>query len=255
VADPNLRKLTLVVFVLIVMGTQFAFSQCPITVTLGNATVEPCSLQRISIPVYMNNTCGVGGFEFRICTTQRAWLTFQPGDPQAADTIGSRISNWRMFSANVHAGADSQIIVTGIATMPPDTHTVFLPPGDGLIFTIHMNYNNNLICDSSQALAFTRGNVSDPSGNILYDSVTLNTDYVYVLAGRCGNNPRGDINCSGQFNGLDVTYLVAYLKGLGPGFCCLCSGDANHSGSVNGIDVTYMVGYFKGFNPPPDPCN
>jgi hypothetical protein len=72
----------------------------------------------------------------------------------------------------------------------------------------------------------------------------------------------GDVNNSGTFNGLDVTYSVAYLKGgPPPPYPCECTpghtwyvaGDVNASCSFNGLDVTYMVAYFKG-GPAPNPC-
>jgi hypothetical protein len=58
--------------------------------------------------------------------------------------------------------------------------------------------------------------------------------------------PAGDANSSGQTNGLDVVYLVAYFKGEVPAPDPLLAGDANGSCSTNGLDVTYLVNYFKG---------
>jgi hypothetical protein len=72
----------------------------------------------------------------------------------------------------------------------------------------------------------------------------------------------GDANGNDAFNGLDVTYSVAYFKGgPPPPYECECtpgntwyvSGDVNQSCSFNGLDVTYMVAYFKG-GPLPHPC-
>jgi hypothetical protein len=60
----------------------------------------------------------------------------------------------------------------------------------------------------------------------------------------------GDANNSGTLNGLDVVFLVNYLKGLGPAPSPLLCGDANGSCSVNGLDVVYLVSYFKGGPPP-----
>jgi hypothetical protein len=72
----------------------------------------------------------------------------------------------------------------------------------------------------------------------------------------------GDVNGSDSYNGLDITYSVAYLKGgPAPMYECECtpgdtwyvSGDVNNSCSFNGLDVTYGVAYFKG-GPGPQPC-
>jgi hypothetical protein len=60
----------------------------------------------------------------------------------------------------------------------------------------------------------------------------------------------GDANNSGAVNGLDVVYLVNYLKGYGPPPDPFLAGDANGSCTVNGLDVTYLILYFKGGDPP-----
>ncbi|OGC89805.1 MAG: hypothetical protein A2W25_02880 [candidate division Zixibacteria bacterium RBG_16_53_22] len=74
----------------------------------------------------------------------------------------------------------------------------------------------------------------------------------------------GDANGNGAFDGLDVTYSVAYLKGLGaaPPNSCECpphgpvyaAADANGDCQFNGIDVTFMVAYLKGVGSAPRSC-
>jgi hypothetical protein len=56
----------------------------------------------------------------------------------------------------------------------------------------------------------------------------------------------GDANGSGIVNGLDVVFLVNYLKGQGPAPDPIQLGDANGDCVTNGSDVVYMVNYFKG---------
>ena len=65
----------------------------------------------------------------------------------------------------------------------------------------------------------------------------------------------GDVNDSGDFNGLDVTYSVTFFKGGTPppyqcegtfGNVWFVAGDVNGNCSFNGLDVTYMVAYLKG---------
>jgi hypothetical protein len=82
-----------------------------------------------------------------------------------------------------------------------------------------------------------------------------------IRAGNC-NYVVGDANGNGTFNGLDVTYGVAYFKGGPPPlYECECtsgntwyvSGDVNASCNFNGLDITFMVAYFKG-GPTPNPC-
>jgi hypothetical protein len=71
----------------------------------------------------------------------------------------------------------------------------------------------------------------------------------------------GDVNGSDSYNGLDVTYGVAFFKGGSEPMCADCPlcpgwwycGDVNGSCSYNGLDITYGVSYFKG-GASPVPC-
>lgn len=71
----------------------------------------------------------------------------------------------------------------------------------------------------------------------------------------------GDVNGSSNYNGLDITYGVAFLKGGSEPLCDLCPlcpdwfycGDVNGSCNYNGLDITYGVAYFKG-GADPIPC-
>jgi hypothetical protein len=67
---------------------------------------------------------------------------------------------------------------------------------------------------------------------------------------------RGNVNGDGgdAINVADVTYLVAFLKGLGPESPCFEEADVNGSGSINVVDVTYLVAYLKGLGPAPAAC-
>jgi hypothetical protein len=82
-------------------------------------------------------------------------------------------------------------------------------------------------------------------------------------AGGCIFTP-GDINANGEFNGIDVTFGVSYLKGIGeaPPISCDCppngvifpAADVNGNCQFNGIDITYAVSYLKGIGSPPGAC-
>ena len=71
----------------------------------------------------------------------------------------------------------------------------------------------------------------------------------------------GDVNGSANYNGLDITYGVAFFKGGNPPLCDYCQhcpdwhycGDVNGSCNYNGLDITYGVAYFKG-GADPIPC-
>ncbi len=71
----------------------------------------------------------------------------------------------------------------------------------------------------------------------------------------------GDVNGSDSYNGLDITYGVAFFKGGNLPLCDPCAlcpdfhycGDVNSSCSYNGLDITYGVSFFKG-GAGPIPC-
>jgi len=227
----------------------------PTEITIGDVTVDPCDPMRLNIPVFMFNQCPVGGFTFRVFCTDPSWLNFTPsGDTLNWDTAGSCINNWESMGGIVQPNTPGTIRITAIADMPGGDSGIYLPPGNCQILTLHPIFNNYLVCDTSQLLNLGDIQISDTSGYFLHDFIS-NPDYVYVLPGECADAPRGDANCSGILNGIDVSFLVSYLKGTGPSFCCLCTGDANDSGGVNGIDVTFLVAFFKGVGPAPVPCD
>jgi hypothetical protein len=61
----------------------------------------------------------------------------------------------------------------------------------------------------------------------------------------------GDANGSGDVNGVDVSFLVNYLKGFGLPPDPFLAADANGNCQVNGVDVVYLVNYLKGIGPAP----
>ena len=85
-------------------------------------------------------------------------------------------------------------------------------------------------------------------------------DVHFEVEGICAYVP-GDVNTSGNANGLDVTFMVNYFRGGdAPRVeCPACGiygqnmiypqGDVNGSCSWNGIDVSYFVNYLKGIGP------
>jgi hypothetical protein len=108
----------------------------------------------------------------------------------------------------------------------------------------HAQYRDSLVNDLSVPLEY----------------VTL--DISLTASGPCGSYTVGDVNGSGSYNGLDITYGVSYFKGGPPPlYECVCipgniwyaTGDVNASCNYNGLDITYGVNYFKGGDGPA-PC-
>lgn len=84
---------------------------------------------------------------------------------------------------------------------------------------------------------------------------------VEFYAGICTYTP-GDVNDDGHSGGMDIVYLVNYLKGgpEPPLFCdcgvyglLMAASDANGDCAVNGLDVFYILNFCKG-GPPPLSC-
>jgi len=228
-----------------------AAQDCTVTVTIGGVTTDPCVEDRLDFPVYMSNPCVVGGFSMQTSMTDASWFEFDPADPYAADTIGSRNTDWGVFGFTVHQYG-YLITVTALGDDGAGNGNP-LPPGDGLIFTIHGDFTDKNVSDTCQLINFGTTTVSDTTGYILYNKILVRDS---LCVAPCDSDlVRGDANSSGDLNGLDVTYLINYFKG-GPSVClgCPCEGDANSSGNVNGLDVVFLVNYFKG-GPAPEPCD
>jgi murein DD-endopeptidase MepM/ murein hydrolase activator NlpD len=97
--------------------------------------------------------------------------------------------------------------------------------------------------DTVEVYAIDNDSLAGPTSFYIFD---------VVATGCCQN--RGDADGSGSMNVADVTYLVAYLKGLGPEPPCEEEADVDGSASVNVADVTYLVAYLKGLGPAPPDC-
>lgn len=112
-----------------------------------------------------------------------------------------------------------------------------IAPGNYNVLFSHNQYSDTLVTSFPVALE--------------YDSLDISLSN----PGPCENYVVGDINGSGAYNGLDVTFGVTYFKGgPPPSHECQCgqigvwyaSGDVNGSCSYNGLDITYGVSYLKG---------
>jgi len=129
-------------------------------------------------------------------------------------------------------------------------------PGDSALIEFLVDFRDtSIVADSTyQAIANINNNSNAPTPAILFSITAGAAGCDYVV---------GDVNGSDNYNGLDVTFGVAYFKGGPPPMCdtCLCPphpffwvcGDVNASCSYNGLDITYGVAYFKG-GPAPLPC-
>lgn len=223
----------------------------PVTLTIG----ESCdSIPRLSIPVYLNNPDSVGSFTVRIILrdygiSDPIWLAFDSEDPNAADTIGSRISYWPWFNFWVDE-PDTINVVAYRVGYPNEVYS--LPPGDGLIFTIHPVIME--IADTCQLLRFG-------DGCFVYDeSQYIDYDIIYVREEACsGCDPswlHGDMDRSGNISLVDVIAMISAYRGAGF-YCdtCACTGDADGNGvPVELGDVVAIIANFRTGLPVMAPC-
>jgi hypothetical protein len=144
--------------------------------------------------------------------------------------------------------------------------------GDSLIFSTFLGGSDN---DGAGGIAVdSLGNAYIIGGTHSYDFPTINA-YDSSFSGGPNNDLyvakfgleicdfiTGDINGNNHFDGLDIIYGVAFMKGGNDPLCNYCSscpfwhycGDINGSCSYNGLDITYGVSYLKGIQTELIPC-
>ena len=196
---------------------------------------------------------------------------------------------WRVtaYNSNGHS-ARSQVWQVTIQANPAPAPPILLSPGDGFVSTSayisfdwndpetatahaiqiddEISFDSPLVSDSSLALSeyqnsdsladgdyYWRARARNDFGWSAYSeiwsfSVNVDTSVNYIV---------GDVNHNGIANGVDVSYLVNYLKGFGPPPPLEINGfypeaDANGNCDVNGVDVVYLVNFYKGGPPPID---
>jgi len=138
---------------------------------------------------------------------------------------------------------------------PADTLNNQVHPGDALELTY------NFVCDSIGQFTFplhTTCFYGDSTGFFTIAESTI----VTVIPDTCHFVP-GDANNNQVVNGVDITFMVNFLKGgLRPFVSCYCppalslyaACDVNANCVFNGVDVTYLLNYLKGFGPAPLAC-
>lgn len=102
---------------------------------------------------------------------------------------------------------------------------------------------------------FSKENYADTtiSGIIIVPQDTTVIDLTFRFLQNCDYVP-GDANDDGVWNGYDITFLIAWLKGgPPPPYTCECrpgwiwwpAVDVNCSCSFNGLEITYILAHFK----------
>jgi len=236
------------IFLMIIVFAGSAFPDCLCVLSTNYLTIDRDAFATFSIPAHFYNECVVGGIQFDIVTDPPGAIL-----PVDIDLTGSRLENWELLSDTTNDDSNTRHFV-GIANLPADPQTPPLDSGNGLLFNIIFEFGCNYVENSDVYLGFDNIIISDDTGYIIYENVSVAGSYVYIGDDVTPYN-RGDTNCSGSLTGPDVTYLVNFFRGQQDCPCSRCAGDANADGSVIGSDVTFMVRYFSGTGPAPVPCD
>ncbi len=212
----------------------------------------------VAVPHY-----GTGGpytFQIILLSNNKIYIQYQDiNSPDNSSTVGIQNDDG---SIGLEIAFDAQYLTDNLAIeISAPTNWLSASPVSGIVQP-NESINATITFDSSDLPeGIYTGNLYLDSNDPVSPSVDIAVTFNVSTLSGC-DYIAGDINNSGDLNGLDVTFAVAYFKG-GPasGYECECtpgntwfvSGDVNNSCFFNGLDVTYMVAYFKG-GPAPVPC-
>ena len=182
--------------------------------------------------------------------------------------------NGNVIWANTYGGSEDDIaysieIKNDVCIVVGETQS--FGSGGKDIYVLFVDQFGNSFCEETYGGEFDDvafASTTDANGETIIAGSTILSDSAAPDAFTMSIDPHGcefiigDVNGSDSYNGLDITYGVAYLKGGNPPECIECGwcpawhycGDVNGSCSYNGLDITYGVAFFKGGDPPIYEC-
>jgi hypothetical protein len=136
---------------------------------------------------------------------------------------------------------------------------------DNLVETVYTNETGDyefVLEAGLYSATYSKEDFSDTTitGIQIESDETLDLSFTFYFLTDCYYT-MGDGNNNGHFNGLDIVYTMAWLKGGPAPIHCQCtpgniwptSLDFNGSCNFNGLDILYVINYFKG-GPAPTYC-
>jgi hypothetical protein len=222
--------------------------------------------QQVIIPIYLSaemaETDSCGGFDISVSLSRPDLMYFEvdtttvdtviEGDPPETtyvdidtsyvcqfDTTGTLASGWDVVRCRSTIGKGLEMELVGLAdymfqgnhAIPPNTSGVLLE----IFGRIHQDVPDTLTDRIVDINAGPFCYYSDTHGELIEPS--KNTDgSVEVEQGE-----RGDVNCDGDIDPLDVSYIINRVY---KGWDVLCSdvlGDIDCSGNLDPVDATYLV--------------
>ena len=164
------------------------------------------------------------------------------------ELIGTVVDNWYfnpVFEVEVSVFSENNTLIGVDTTDENGFYNFTLDPGTCYAVYTKFSYLDSTITDI-----------------VINSNDTTEVNVILTFQHQCDYRV-GDVNGSWSYNGLDVTYGVAYFKGGSPPIDCLCEctpghiwyvcGDVNGDCKYNGLEITFAVAYYQGGNPP-TPC-
>ncbi|MFQ6007358.1 MAG: S8 family serine peptidase, partial [Candidatus Zixiibacteriota bacterium] len=205
---------------------------------------------KVAVPVYLTNTVLINQIQFSFSFPNTNGVSLD-----SFSTAGLRSEYFYNVQYVAYDPGNKRYSILMTSSHPDSSH--YLTPDTGAILNLYFDVSSG---GSTGVVTVDTATVSGKAPKITtiwgdYWPVFTPGKIVVVPPGCCDTDGiRGDVDMSGSLNVADVTYLVAYLKGLGPAPTCEDEADADGSGTVNVADVTHLVGYLKGIGSPPADC-
>ena len=220
--------------------------------------------QLVTIPVHVQTTNdSLDGYQISIALSRDDLIYFEvdtvvTGNDTSyqceVDTVGALTSGWEHVEARSTGGVGLDLRLSGISAVAPGSVVKGIPDyTSGVLVRIFARIKTDVpdtltdrlavidVHDGSTWYSNQNGLLIQPAEN-LDGSVTVEQGI------------KGDVNCDGVRNPIDVVLEVNYVY---KGWLVLCQvslGDLDCNGSVNPVDVVRLVNYvYKGWAIPPCP--
>jgi len=247
----RITGLSLAILSLLAPSAGLVFAQDPglsDTLRIDSAVAQAATSGQL--PVYFTNDETLSGIE----------VTLSWDSPEITvdsfSFVGGRLAG---FSAIGWTTVDTGLSIYYIG------FSDLIPPGEGLLGTIHYGYLSDI---NPQVVTVDTSTLFAPQveyGTRFSDDFhepftpTVVKGYLDIQAGGCCLGDRGNIDNSPDdaVDISDLIYLIDYMFASGPEPVCLDEAnlDGDQAGSLDISDLIYLVDYMFQSGPPPPPCN
>ena len=254
-------KASIVIAILIILSFGSSSAQLIVGLTVGNLDGIPIYAdtgQIITVPVWAYSYDSIWFVHIPIATDDYFVAARLGGTLYFPFDSWDDCSFLAPYTDSPVPGYTSQCIL-GFADLDEEPNPCLFTDGQWIhVADILMRTTSNPDA-VGDTMSFVEGYDPDGSG-LIFGSVyhgVLPVEQLEVHWGRLILRPQiidgipGDVNHSNDVNGLDVVWLVNYLKGYGTPPIPIIRGDTNGDCNVNGLDVVYLVNYLKGIGPAP----